>query len=64
MIALEQFLAQCARTTEFCAFSAAHRPDSEVDLKLARLAQGLTSSLGVACAGGLVRRSARASRRQ
>jgi hypothetical protein len=40
---LEQFLARCERTTEFCAFAAAHRPDSEVDLKLARLAQGLTS---------------------
>jgi hypothetical protein len=43
MTALEQFLARCARTAEFCAFAAAHRPDSEVDLKLARLAQGLTS---------------------
>ena len=41
--ALEQFLARCAQTTEFCAFAAAHRPDSEVDLKLARLARNLTA---------------------
>jgi hypothetical protein len=43
MTALEQFLARCARTTEFAAFAAAHSPDSEVDLKLARLAQTLTA---------------------
>jgi hypothetical protein len=43
MKALEQFLSRCERTIEFCAFAAAHRPDSEVDLKLARLARNLTA---------------------
>ena len=43
MTSLEQFLTRCERTTEFCAFAAAHRPDSEVDLRLARLARNLTA---------------------
>jgi hypothetical protein len=43
MTALDQFLARCERTTEFCAFAAAHLTDCETEHKLARLAQSLTS---------------------
>jgi hypothetical protein len=43
MTALDQFLARCARTTEFCAFAAAHLPDCETEAKLARLERNLTA---------------------
>jgi hypothetical protein len=42
MTALDQFLARCERTIEFCAFAAAHRLDSENEAKLALLGRKLT----------------------